>query len=162
MRVLLLVIMVFMTTACAPTQYRTGSVAINKFSIDDYRTNNPMHVKKDVAEHIRDELHSNIVKSIPKDTKLTVSESCETADFELTGRFEEINSKIDSHWRLVTVTVNQLFQVDTDDVKLKRCKTGEVLLDIGPSKQSEDMSSLLDSLADKIVSKIAKEKIPQQ
>ena len=143
-------------TACAPTQPRTGSIVINKFSIEGYKTDNPFQVKKDALETMRDELHNSIIAYVTKDTKMTIVPDCTTGDFELTGRFEEVNSKIDSHWRVVTITVNQLFDVDIDG-QLKRCRTGEKLVEFGPSKSGESMASVIDGLADKIVSKISKE-----
>jgi len=145
--------------ACAPTQPRTGTVVINKFSIDGYKTDNPFQVKKDAVEMMRDELHKSIIENITTNTKMKIAPDCSTGDFELTGRFEEINSKIDSHWRLVTVTVNQLFDVDIDG-QLKRCKTGETLMEFDPSKSGESMSEVIESLAGKIVSEISKERVP--
>lgn len=143
-------------SACAPTQPRTGSIVINKFSIEGYKTDNPFQVKKDAVEMMRDELYSGIIAYVKKDTKMTIVPDCTTGDFELTGRFEEINSKIDSHWRVVTITVNQLFDVDIDG-QLKRCRTGEKLVEFGPSKSGESMANIINHLAKKIVSKISKE-----
>lgn len=161
-KIIPLLIIAAITTGCAATQPRTGSIAVHKFATDSYTTDNPFQVKREVVDIMADELQKHILYYIKRDTKLIPAQDCTTgADYELVGRFQEVNSKIDSHWRLVTVTVNQLFEIDTDGVQLKRCKTGEVLVDVGPSKDGENATSALKSLADKIVGKISSEPKPE-
>lgn len=153
------VLAIALLAGCAPTQPRTGSIVINKFSVEGFKTDNPFQVKRDAVEMMRDELYNSIIEKVKNETKMTIATDCSTGDFELTGRFEEINSKIDSHWRVVTVTVNQMFDVDTDGL-LKRCLTGETVVEFGPSKSGESMSDVIESLAEKIVSEISKERLP--
>lgn len=143
-------------TACTPAPLRTGSLVINKFGIEDYKNPNPVAIRKDVAESLRDGLYRELLTKIKEDSKLNIAQDCSTADYELTGRFERINSKIDSHYRLVLVTVNHQFEVEVEGL-LRRCRSGEVVTDFSASEEKEDMENLIEKLADSIVKDIRKD-----
>jgi hypothetical protein len=141
---------------CASHPLRTGKIVVTPFDTKDYKTNNPMQVRDDVAERLSRDLQKSIIKYINEDSKMTMAKDCSDGDYILTGRFEQIDSSIDSHWRFVTVTVNQKFDVDIEGF-LKSCKTGKELKRFDPGKGGEDMSSMIDSLGDKVVSNIRKD-----
>lgn len=153
----ILLILAFIVTGCAQHPMRTGQIVINKFDIKDYQTNNPLQVKDDVVERLSGDLHKALLKYIPQDSKMTVSKECKEGDFELTGKFEKVDVKIDSHFRLVTIKVTQEFSVDVSG-ELKKCKTGEVIARFESDKDNEDMKSVIDDLAENVVHKIKKDK----
>jgi hypothetical protein len=155
-RMILMILAVFTLAGCASHPMRTGKIVVNQFETKDYKTNNPIQVKDDVAERISRDLHKAVLKYLGEDSKMTLAHDCSDGDYVLTGRFEKIDSKIDSHWRIVTITINQEFDVDIEGV-LKNCKTSQELKRFDPGKSGEDMSSMINSLGNKIVSNIKKD-----
>ena len=140
-----------------PVPYRTGTIVLQKFGIEDYKNPNPVAIRKDVAESLRDTLHRELLAELQDESKLKIGKDCGDADFELTGRFVSINQELDSHYRFVTVTVEQKFEVGVQG-QLKRCRSDEVLVTFDEMEDDEDMSNLLDNLASYIVSEINRDR----
>lgn len=135
---------------------RTGSVVVEKFSINGYKTSNPVNIKKDVAEYVQDGLQREILNYLKQDSKLTAADSCDMADYRLVGSVKEINSDIESHYRFVTVTVNNKFEVDIEGALL-RCKDGFQVAEFSSSKDEEKMDKLLEKLAGSVVKDVRKD-----
>jgi len=163
MKKFICLIVIAALAGCAQHPMRTGSIVVNKFDIKGYQTNNPMQVKDDVLQRLSNDLHVSILKHITNDSKMTLAKDCQDGDFELTGKFEKVNVNLDSHWRVVTVTVNQEFDVDVR-AELKNCKTGAKVVEFDADEDDEDMNNLIDNLGDSVVKGIKKDKtvtIPQ-
>lgn len=158
MKKIFLMVAAVALSGCAATQPRTGSIVVHKFAYDEMKTDNPFLVKKDSVDVLSNDLTAKLIEQIKSNSKMTISKDCSGADFELVGKFESINARVDSHWRFVTVTVNNLYEIDTD-VKLKRCNTGELLDDWGPSKSGENVSDLIGDLAEYIGERVSREKV---
>lgn len=155
-RIILALTVCTIMTGCASHPMRTGRLVVNQFEAKGYTTNNPLQVKDDVAERLAENLHNAILGYVAKDTKMTLAKDCSDGDYELVGKFEKIDSKIDSHWRFVTVTVNQNFDVKIVGT-LKKCKTGETVVDFDSGDDDENMSSVIDNIADDVVSDVRKD-----
>ena len=153
---LVLLISVLNIVSCTSVPHRTGTIVINKFETKGYRTNNPVHVKDDVVEKLRDDLHARILQYLTMDSKLRLATDCSSGDYELTGTFEDVDAFIDSHWRLVTITVEQKFKVGVD-VKLLRCSTKEVVVETDPDESDEDMKAIINEIAEDIIKDIRKD-----
>lgn len=148
-----IILPLFLFAACTPGPYRTGTIVVNKFEIEDYKNPNPIAIRKDVAENLRDTLYRELLAELHNESKFKIGTDCGNSDFELTGRFASINQKLDSHYRFVTVTVEQKFEVSVQG-QLKSCRSGKVLATFDQSEDDEDMSNLLNNLASHIVSDI--------
>src|SRR5690242_9735796 len=90
-RLFFVILSLFTVTGCSLAPLRTGSIVVDKFSIDSYKTSNPVSIKKDVAEHVRDGLQREILRSVMEDSKLSIANSCDHADYRLVGTIKEIN-----------------------------------------------------------------------
>ena len=158
MRWLYMILSLSLLVGCTqPVPYRAGTIVVHHFGIEDYKNHNPVAIRKDVAENLRETLHRELLTEVQDESKLKIGKSCEDADFELTGRFESVNQELDSHYRFVTVTVEQKFEVSVQG-QLKRCRSGEVVVTFDQSEDDEDMSNLLDNLASHIVSEINRDR----
>lgn len=142
-------------SGCAATQPRTGTIVVQPFATTDFRTNNHLQVSPEAVSRMERELNQHILKELKNESKLTIGKDCMTADFELTGKIDEVKAKFDSHWRVVTVTVNQEFAVNVL-AWLKDCKTGKVLVESERSEDDEDLSNALDNIAGSIVKDISR------
>lgn len=158
MKCIFLFIVLFVASGCTSAPFRTGSVAIEKFSIENYKTSNPVDIKKDVAEFVQKGLYQELHSHMLRDSKLTTAADCSVADYRLTGTITQIDSQIESHYRFVTITVNQNFEVEVEG-SLFRCSTGEKVLDFSVDEERDKMDEVAEELAEEIIGKIRKDKL---
>lgn len=59
-RSLALYLIAIFITSCSHSP-RNGSVYINKFDIDNFKTDDPVSIKADVVQYIRDALHKEMM-----------------------------------------------------------------------------------------------------
>jgi hypothetical protein len=143
-------------SGCSTAPFRTGSVVIDKFDTSKYRTSNPVFIKADVADYVREHLHDGLRQYLLQDSKLTIAENCSSGDYRLVGRIKEINTDVESHYRFVTVTVNNNFEIDAEG-ELVSCKSGDKIAEFSVSKDEDRMDKAVDELAEKIVAKIRRD-----
>jgi hypothetical protein len=157
MKKLIIGMAIVVMAGCANHPMRTGKLVVNQFEAKSYTTNNPMQVKDDVAERLSENLRTEILRRLSKDTKMTMAKDCGDGDFELTGRFTEINSEIESHWRFILMTMNQKFDVYVTG-SLKKCKTGETIAKFELDNDDENMTAVIDDIGKNVVGNINKDK----
>lgn len=159
MKKLVVLLLVLVCAGCAPTQLRTGPLVVNKFEVAGFKTDNPFYVKRDAVETMRDDLHKAILRYVATDTKFNVVNECSENAWELVGRFEEINAKIESHWRFVTISVNNEFDVSLDG-HLQKCGSAQKIAEFELDESGDNMSDIIDEIGENVVYQVKNERIP--
>ena len=72
--------------------HRTGTICVVPFTTAKFKTTNPIDVKQDTVDVIRDQLMTAIQSKIAEESYLKVIDDCAKADYELTGRLHTLNT----------------------------------------------------------------------
>jgi hypothetical protein len=140
------------TTPSIPV--KSGTIVLQKFTVDGYTSADPTSMKNDVAEWIQELLQKNITSSIYEDTPLTVVESCELADYLLTGHISRINTIENRIYRgFVLFSTDRYFEVQING-NLTRCKTEEQIAEIKTKIVDEKIDGLMAHAAHDITNGI--------
>lgn len=142
-------------SGCTTTPYRTGSIVVNKFTTASMENRNPIDIRPDVLQIVQDSVQRDIVKFLQEKGRMKIAQSCKDADYELVGSFTEMDMKIDSHFRLVTVTVSREFTADIEG-RLIDCKTGKTIKEFSVDENDENVANATECLAESVISKIEK------
>lgn len=93
-RIIFVIIVVsLMNVGCHKVQ-RTGTICVVPFTTAKFKTTNPIDVKQDAVDAIRDLLMTAIQSKIEEESYFKVADDCTKSDYELTGRLHTLNTAI--------------------------------------------------------------------
>lgn len=90
--IVLTIVVAGILTGCA--NWRTGTICVEPFTTIGFKTSNPIDVKQDSVDYIRDQIPEIFKKQIEAETKLTVEADCSKADYVVSGRVEKVDTAI--------------------------------------------------------------------
>lgn len=93
-RIILVAVMGTLSLAGCVRQPMTGTVCIEPFATTGFRTSNPVEVKQDIVDSIRDSMPAAFKKQIEAETYLTAESNCSKADFIVSGRIAVVDTAI--------------------------------------------------------------------
>jgi len=139
--------------------YRTGSICIEPFSTNNYKTSNPVEVKQDIVDAINEQIPPALRNKITENSKLIIDTDCTRADYKLTGSLTAVNTALQGssgknfflggrwHYTQRSFGVGIICSI-------KNNNTLETILRYENYEHSEDLEETLDNLADEIVDQI--------
>lgn len=161
MRLIVAGLLVMTLSACAPTHRdRVGAIVVQPFSLEQAKISDPVDLNPELTANLARMLHKYILDEIKEQPGLALVDSCETGDYSLTGRFDEmrVHTDYDGVFRRRS---QREFKFEVNGV-LARCDTGEVVKTFDVDEDDQDVSNLLDNLAQKVVDEIKSERIPPE
>lgn len=129
MKLIIMILVMLMLTGCHGI---VRTVCIEPFSTIGYRTSNPVEVKQDVVDSVRDEIPFTFKKQMEEETWLTVVPDCSKAEFIMSGKVTVVNTSMyaskfkDIFIGLVKNQSTRAYGVGVESV-LKDKKTGVVV-----------------------------------
>jgi len=96
MKKLVLVIVAVLLAGCHG-QVRTGSICVEPFSTAGFKTSNPIDIKQDIVDALRDQIPPYFEPSIEKYTKLKAVSDCKTADYTISGKINTVDTEMTGH-----------------------------------------------------------------
>lgn len=91
MKWIVLIVTLSLVAGCGKT-YRTGTICVEPFVTAKFRTTNPVDVKQDVVDAIRDQLQLTIENKLNEESKLAVIADCARADYTLSGKIIKLDT----------------------------------------------------------------------
>jgi hypothetical protein len=74
----------------------TGTVCVEPFATSGFRTSNPVEVKQDIVDSVRDSIPSAFKKQMEAETYLTSESNCAKADYVVSGKITVVDTAISS------------------------------------------------------------------
>lgn len=139
-----LLILLIVSCSHAP---RKGSVYINKFEVDNLKTNDPINIKLDVVQYIREALYKELQRSLIEESNMMLATSCDNAEYKLTGDFLTINTEEEGKFIGKT---RRKYKVEVAG-RLLRCDNNGIATDFSQEKDSDNLTEIIDDLADHII-----------
>jgi hypothetical protein len=127
-------------SGCAEKTYRTGTIFVDGFNVDTYRSGRPMSVRQDVVMHVTEELAIDLNRSILEDSRLYAAPSCESGTYRLAGTISRIETAPSYELKCRG--------------KLFRCDDGTEIDEFAVSAEKDDLDGAIASLAEGIVAEI--------
>lgn len=82
-------------TGCASQKIqRTGSICLEPFKTAGFKTSNPIDVKQDTVDAIRDQMPPWFKQRIEEESPMKFVEDCSQADYKITGRITTVNTSM--------------------------------------------------------------------
>lgn len=89
-RIILIAVIASMLAGCA--KWRTGTICIEPFSTTSFKTSNPIDVKLDSVDALRDQIPGVFKKQIEAETKLRIESDCSKADYVMSGMVSDVDT----------------------------------------------------------------------
>ena len=150
---IIFVLVLLMLSGCATPPYRTGTIAVQKFTTTNFETNNPFMVKQDAVDKISEQLQTEIKTQVEEKTKMRLGANCLSSDYELIGRVLRVDSDVDSSLRPFHFSVYNRFSVHFDS-NLIDCKTQKIVKNLSHNESEKNMIKVIGKLGDYIRNRI--------
>jgi hypothetical protein len=152
-KLIMVMILVTLAAGCGRIK-RTGTVCVEPFSTNNFKTSDPVEVKQDTVDAVRSQLKPAIEKRIPDKTDMTIVDDCNKADYKLTGRIHTVNTAVQGSRTVISLfpgdigTISQrLFGVGIKST-LTNVKSLEIILEYDHYHNIEKLDTTLDHLAE--------------
>lgn len=143
-RIVLIVIVAGVLSGCA--KWRTGSVCIEPFTTTGVKTSNPIDVKQDSIDYIRNQIPDVFKKQIEAETKLIVETDCTKADYVVSGRVGNIETALQGSSKYSERTIG----IGIQGV-VKNNKTSEILSKFDEFQHYGTLDNTLWALSRKVI-----------
>lgn len=90
-KVAAVLLMIGLTIGCAKVQ-RTGSICLEPFATAGFKTTNPVDIKIDTVEAIRDQIPAWFKRRIEEESLIKFVDDCSQADYKITGRLTQVDT----------------------------------------------------------------------
>ena len=156
-----ILLLALLISACASTTQkveRTGKVIIMPFETTDFVTSDPVDIRQDVVESVRDNLRKRLEHYLLRDSKMVAGVDCDGDSMKLVGKIREVNAETDHNYRFVMVKSTRKFEVAIKG-QLLRCRDNSEVVDFRQEEDGDNMKDIIDQLAEYVVDEIRYEKI---
>ena len=158
--ILVIVAVALMNAGCHGVQ-RTGTICVVPFTTAKFKTTNPIDVKQDAVDAIRDLLMTAIKSKIEEESYFKVADDCTKSDYELTGRLHTLNTAMQgSGGRSFFFGGNWSYSERSFGIgyacTVKNIKTGKTVMSRDDFMHRGKVDSNLDSIGGDIVEDLMK------
>lgn len=158
MKLIIMVVCAVMLAGCHG-QVRTGSICIEPFTTTGFRTSNPIVIKQDVVDVLRDQIPYHFKPSIERETLLKVVSDCANADYSISGRLHTVDTSTQGNNALSQfISLGAMSSVSTFGLGIqgvvKNNKTSEIISTFDTYKQFGTLENTIWALSRVIIADI--------